>query len=47
MGIVLFLIDNTPSMNQRTTAGTTLLDVAKTAVETFIKVSHECAPFFL
>jgi hypothetical protein len=38
MGIVLFLIDNTPSMNQRTTAGTTLLDVAKTAVETFIKL---------
>ncbi|XP_062521913.1 integrator complex subunit 6-like [Corticium candelabrum] len=38
MGIILFLIDNSASMNQRTVAGTTLLDVAKTAVETFIKL---------
>ena len=34
---VLFLIDNSASMNQRCYLGTTLLDVAKGAVETFIK----------
>lgn len=40
MTIIVFLIDTSASMNQRTYLGarTTLLDVAKGAVETFIKV---------
>ncbi|CAK8684006.1 integrator complex subunit 6-like [Clavelina lepadiformis] len=37
MHTVLFLIDNSASMNQRCYLGTTLLDVAKGAVESFIK----------
>ena len=37
MHTVLFLIDNSSSMNQRCYLGTSLLDVAKGAVETFIK----------
>ena len=37
MQTVLFLIDNSASMNQRCYLGTTLLDVAKGAVESFIK----------
>ena len=37
MQTVLFLIDNSASMNQKCYLGTTLLDVAKGAVETFIK----------
>lgn len=41
MTIILFLIDTSASMNQRTYLGArpTLLDVAKDAVERFIKVS--------
>lgn len=40
MTIILFLIDTSSSMNQRTYLGArpTLLDVAKDAVERFIKV---------
>lgn len=38
MQIVLFIIDNSASMGQRCYLGTRLLDVAKGAVETFIKL---------
>ena len=38
MTIIVFLVDTSASMNQRTYLGTTLLDVAKGAVETFMKV---------
>jgi Mg-chelatase subunit ChlD len=40
MTVIVFLIDSSASMNQRTYLGLTLLDVAKGAVETFLKV-HE------
>ena len=40
MTIILFLLDTSGSMNQRTYTGTTLLDVAKGAVELFMKVSE-------
>ncbi|XP_041359584.1 integrator complex subunit 6-like [Gigantopelta aegis] len=38
MTIILFLIDTSASMNQRTFMGTSLMDVAKAAVETFMKI---------
>lgn len=40
MTIILFLVDTSASMNQRTYLGArpTLLDVAKDAVEKFIKI---------
>lgn len=38
MGIVLFLVDTSASMNQKTYLGASYLDVAKVAVETFLKV---------
>ncbi|TNN03632.1 hypothetical protein fugu_000661 [Takifugu bimaculatus] len=38
MPVLLFLIDTSASMNQRTHLGTTYLDIAKGAVETFIKL---------
>lgn len=38
MVIFVFVVDTSASMNQRTSIGTTLLDVAKNAVETFTKV---------
>ncbi|XP_070173292.1 integrator complex subunit 6-like isoform X2 [Littorina saxatilis] len=38
MTIILFLVDTSASMNQRTYLGTTLIDVAKAAVETFMKI---------
>lgn len=38
MTIILFLVDTSSSMNQRTYIGTTLIDVAKGAVETFMKI---------
>ena len=40
MTIIVFLIDTSASMNQRVYLGSrpTLLDVAKSAVETFVKV---------
>ncbi|KAM9376271.1 integrator complex subunit 6 [Pholidichthys leucotaenia] len=38
MPIVLFLLDTSASMNQRTYLGTTYLDVAKGAVEVFMKL---------
>ncbi|CAB3997907.1 Hypothetical predicted protein, partial [Paramuricea clavata] len=38
MGIILFLIDTSASMSQRTFLGTTLIDIGKGAVETFIKL---------
>ena len=41
MGILLFLIDTSASMAQKTYLGTSFLDVAKAAVETFMKVGME------
>ena len=38
MGIILFLVDTSASMNQRTFLGTCYLDVAKGAIDTFMKV---------
>lgn len=38
MPVILFLIDTSASMNQRSYLGTTHLDVAKGAVETFLKL---------
>lgn len=38
MTIILFLVDTSASMNQRTYMGTTLLDTAKGAVETFMRI---------
>lgn len=40
MPILLFLLDTSASMNQRTYLGTTYLDVAKGAVEVFMKVKE-------
>lgn len=44
MGIILFLVDTSASMNQRTFLGTSYLDVAKGAIDTFMKVriKHHC-----
>lgn len=44
MPILLFLIDTSASMNQRSHLGTTYLDTAKGAVETFMKVPTDRAP---
>lgn len=44
MPILLFLLDTSASMNQRTYLGTTYLDVAKGAVEVFMKVKNEINP---
>jgi len=41
MTIIVFLVDTSASMNQRTYMGTTMLDVAKGAVETFMKVMKQ------
>lgn len=38
MVILVFVVDTSASMNQRTSLGTSLLDVAKNAVESFVKV---------
>uniref|UniRef100_A0A4W4FDC6 VWFA domain-containing protein n=1 Tax=Electrophorus electricus TaxID=8005 RepID=A0A4W4FDC6_ELEEL len=38
MPVILFLIDTSASMNQRSHLGTTYLDIAKGAVETFLKL---------
>ncbi|ESN90694.1 hypothetical protein HELRODRAFT_96652 [Helobdella robusta] len=38
MTIIVFLVDTSCSMNQRTYAGTTFLDTAKNAVEMFMKI---------
>ncbi len=38
MPVLVFLVDTSASMNQRTYLGTTSLDIAKGAVETFMKV---------
>ncbi|XP_048461203.1 integrator complex subunit 6-like [Rhincodon typus] len=38
MPILLFLIDTSASMNQRTYLGTSYLDIAKGAVEIFMKL---------
>lgn len=40
MPVILFLIDTSASMNQRSHLGTTYLDIAKGAVETFLKVTN-------
>lgn len=39
MTIILFLVDTSSSMNQRTYLGTSLIDIAKASVETFMKVN--------
>lgn len=41
MTIILFLVDTSASMNQRTYLGTTLIDIAKAAVENFMKVNEQ------
>lgn len=46
MPILLFLLDTSASMNQRTYLGTTYLDVAKGAVEVFMKVKNDLTPTF-
>ena len=38
MVLILFLVDTSASMNQKTYLGTSYLDVAKVAIETFMKV---------
>lgn len=38
MGIILFLVDTSASMNQKTFLGMSYLDVAKGAIDTFMKV---------
>lgn len=38
MTVIVFLLDNSESMNQRTIQGTSLLDDAKFAIELFFKV---------
>lgn len=38
MPVLVFLLDTSASMNQRTYLGTSALDLAKGAVETFLKV---------
>ena len=40
MPVILFIIDNSASMNQITYMGTSYLDLAKSAIENFLKVSH-------
>lgn len=40
MPVLLFLVDTSASMNQRSHLGTTYLDIAKGAVETFMKVLY-------
>jgi hypothetical protein len=40
--LIVFLVDTSASMNQRTHAGLSYLDVAKHAVENFIKVRLCC-----
>lgn len=47
MPILLFLIDTSASMNQRTYLGTTYLDIAKGAVEIFMKVKRIFTPTLL
>lgn len=46
MPILLFLLDTSASMNQRTYLGTTYLDVAKGAVEVFMKVKNDLTRTF-
>ena len=41
MVLILFLVDTSASMNQKTYLGTSYLDVAKVAIETFMKVGPE------
>lgn len=45
MTIILFLVDTSASMNQRTFLGTTLLDVTKNSIETFQKVNKNLSFF--
>lgn len=47
MPILLFLLDTSASMNQRTYLGTTYLDIAKGAVEVFMKVKNDFTPTFI
>lgn len=47
MTIILFLVDTSASMNQRTFLGTTILDVTKNAIETFQKVNNKYFYIFI
>ncbi len=38
MPVIVFIIDNSASMNQTTYLGTSYLDLAKSAIENFLKV---------
>lgn len=38
MPVIVFIIDNSASMNQKTYLGTSYLDVAKSAIENFLKI---------
>lgn len=38
MPVIMFLVDNSASMNQLTYLGTSYLDLAKSAIENFLKV---------
>lgn len=44
MVLILFLVDTSASMNQKTYLGTSYLDVAKVAIETFMKVGRSDGP---
>ena len=47
MPVIVFIIDNSASMNQTTYLGTSYLDMAKSAVENFLKVSEQILFFFV
>lgn len=41
MPVIMFIVDNSASMNQLTYLGTSYLDLAKSAIENFLKVNIE------
>lgn len=47
MPVILFLIDTSASMSQRSYLGTTYLDLAKGAVEIFLKVKKNITSNFI
>lgn len=47
MVLLVFLVDTSASMNQRTYLGTSYLDLAKGAVESFLKVRIHMSTFLL
>lgn len=44
MTIILFVVDTSSSMNQRTCAGNSLLDMARTAIDAIYKVGARAPP---